>query len=286
MNNWDDLRYVLAVARTGSLSRAARALGVNHATVLRHVAAFEASAGTEIFERTPRGYALRSEARSLVEAAQDVENAVLAVRRRLHGLQAPLHGSVRVSSTDSLCQLVLGPMLNGLRDALEHVKIVLLAQNQHADFTRLNADVAVRPAERLDGQMSGTMPARLGFALFEPVSGPAEGWLGLTEDFAHTVPARWMAENLPAGQVIARADSFLTLAAMAAGGLGRAILPVIVGEAWPALRRCPDGVGPMSVGLWVASHADLAEVPRIRRVRALLHEALERAAPRLAGISG
>ncbi len=57
-DNWDDLRYVLAVAETGSVSGAARRLGVNHATVLRHVAAYEARHGIELFDKSARGYAV------------------------------------------------------------------------------------------------------------------------------------------------------------------------------------------------------------------------------------
>ncbi|WP_417248931.1 LysR family transcriptional regulator [Celeribacter sp.] len=79
--NWDDYRYVLAVARAGSVSGAARELGVNHATVLRRVAGIEARLGVELFEKSVRGYEIAPEKLRLIEAAREVEAAVGAVER-------------------------------------------------------------------------------------------------------------------------------------------------------------------------------------------------------------
>ena len=79
--NWDDLRYVLAVSTTGSLSGAARQLGVNHATVLRHVTAFEDAHGGPVFERTAQGYELLSDRARVIDAAREVANAMHSVER-------------------------------------------------------------------------------------------------------------------------------------------------------------------------------------------------------------
>ncbi|MBS0563422.1 MAG: LysR family transcriptional regulator, partial [Proteobacteria bacterium] len=71
--NWDDLRFVLAVIQEGSVSAAARVIGVNHATVLRRVAAFEAAHGLALFDKTARGYRIPPDRAQVIEAARDVD---------------------------------------------------------------------------------------------------------------------------------------------------------------------------------------------------------------------
>jgi DNA-binding transcriptional LysR family regulator len=80
MNPWDDLRYFLAVARSGSLSGAARELGVNHSTVLRRIHSYEERQGVRLFERLPTGYALTQAAENIYPHALDIEARVRACR--------------------------------------------------------------------------------------------------------------------------------------------------------------------------------------------------------------
>ncbi len=143
-DNWDDLRFVLAVADSGTVSGAARSLGVNHATVLRRVAAFEERYGAEIFERTAKGYAIRSDRLRMIEAARDVGNAVESVAQMLRGAQAPIRGSVRVSSTDTFCQFVLPEVLRDLHKAVSGLSLALISTNAYSDFSPSQADIAVR----------------------------------------------------------------------------------------------------------------------------------------------
>lgn len=112
---WDDLRYVLAVAAEGSLAGAARALGVNHTTVLRRVNAFEERLGLRLFERLPTGYFLTSGGAELIEAARLMEDTVTALERRLAGQDRKLAGAVRVTTTDTLVDMLLLPILVAFR---------------------------------------------------------------------------------------------------------------------------------------------------------------------------
>ena len=88
--NWDNLRFVLSVAEHGSVSGAAKALGINHATVLRRVAAFEEAHGGPVFEKTATGYRVLPDRARVIEAAREVANAVLSVERLMHGARAPV----------------------------------------------------------------------------------------------------------------------------------------------------------------------------------------------------
>src|ERR1700730_3425997 len=90
--DWDDLRYVLAVAEYGSVAAGARALGVNHTTVLRPINALEAAPAVRLFERLPTGYALTAGGEELLAAARQMGEVVTALERRLAGQDLRLEG--------------------------------------------------------------------------------------------------------------------------------------------------------------------------------------------------
>ncbi|GGD32183.1 LysR family transcriptional regulator [Sinisalibacter lacisalsi] len=280
--DWDDIQFVLAVAREGSLSGAARVLGVNHATVLRRVTGFEQKLGLAIFERTARGYRLAPHRARVLAAMQAMEEAALGVGRALTVARAPLAGLVRVTSTDSICQAILPPIIARLQAEAEGLRIELSAQNQHADLARMDADIAVRPAEALPDELVGEVAGRLGFGVYAAPGGEA-GWLGLSGPIARVRAARWMAETIPQANIAGWSDSFLVLREMAAAGQGRAVLPCVIGDGDPRLARLAGAMPEMNVDLWVASHADMVDVPRIRLVREMLLAALRQDSPRWLG---
>ncbi len=283
--NWDDLRYVLAVAETGSVSAAARALGVNHATVLRRVAAFEERHGVLVFERTPTGYSVPRDRLRLIEAAREAEAAHLAVDRLVAGARAPLAGAVRVTSTDTFCLAVLPQALMRLRAEAPELRIDLLCSNAHADLARIEAEIAVRPALELPEDLAGEAAAELGLAAYAPAADPdTAAWLGLSGPLARSKSvAEWMKANVAPTALTGAADSFVVLREMAAAGQGKALLPCVLGDGDPRLTRLEGTLPEFAVPIWVASHADLADAPRLSAVRARLAEALRADASRLRG---
>lgn len=281
--NWDDLRFVLAVAEEGSVSAAARRLGVNHATVLRRVAAYEAAAGLVVFDRTARGYSVPPPMGRLIDAAREVDRAVQAVGRALRGTLAPLSGEVRVTSTDSLCQSVLAPIVARLRVESPHLNVELLCSNAHLDLARTHADITVRPAHALPDDLVGESAAVLGFGLFRKRGTATTDWLGLSGPAGRSRIGRWIEENVDPARIVARADSFLVLRELAAAGLGLAGMPDFIGAEHPGLERVTGVLPDLAVDIWVASHSDLAEIPRIAAARSLLTQAVAEQAARLRG---
>ncbi len=271
--DWDDVRVMRAVAEAGSLSGAARALGVNHATVLRRVSAFEQATGVTIFDRTARGYLVAPRRGGVLAAMRAMEEAALGVARALDAARAPLAGTVRVTSTDTLCLALLAPIVARLMTEAEGLTIELNAQNQPADLARLDADIAVRPAVTLPPELVGDRAGSLGFSVYAAPGGEA-GWLGFGGTLHRSAPASWLNANVSEAEIAGRADSFPVLREMAVAGQGRAILPQVLGDPDGRLVRLDDILPPMQVDIWVASHADLADVPRIRAVRELLLRSL------------
>lgn len=281
-DNWDDLRFVLAVAQQGSVSAAARALGVNHATVLRRIAAFEDRHGSVVFDKTARGYSVPEERASIIDAAREAESAILAVSRMIEGAQTPLHGVVRVTSTDTFCHMILPAILSEIHSEAAELQVDLFCSNAHLDLARLDADITVRPAVSLPKELRGETVAQLGFGVYT-ANLETNDWLGLSGALTAASPAKWMAETVPTQAIVGSADSFVTLREMAAMGLGRAVLPCILGERDARLTRVSTSMPAFQRPIWVASHADLVEVPRIRAVRQYLGRALSAISKDLSG---
>lgn len=280
-DNWDDLRFVLAVAEEGSVSAAARRLGVNHATVLRRVAAFEERHGLEMFEKSPRGYAIPPDRLRLIDAAREVESAVRSVERLISGRKAPLSGVVRVTSSDTFCVSVLPRMVEDMQRSATGLRIEILSTNAHLDLQRLHADITLRPALALPDDLRGEVAAECGFAIYA-APGVGARWLALSGPLARSAPADWMAESVANSEIAGAADSFLVLREMAALGQGRAVLPCVLGDGDPRLERL-DIARFAPIPLWVASHADLADTPRLLRIRRYMAEALGQQAALLRG---
>ena len=120
--------------------------------------------------------------------------------------------------------------------------------------------------------------------LMEILGHPLPGMLALVIVLTSLIARRWL--RAQKGAVVLRADSFVTLAGLAAAGAGRAVLPVILGDRWPGLERqfLPEDLPDTPV--WVASHVDYAKSGRLRRVRRLLVEAIAAEEGALLGVGG
>ena len=280
--NWDDLRFVLAVAESGSVSAAARVLGVNHATVLRRIAAFEDHHNAVIFNRTQQGYAVPPDKLRIIEAAREAALAMDTVARMIRGNGARLSGIVRITSKDSLSMIVLPAILAQMQAQADGLRIEILANNAHLDLARLNADISVRPAIKLPEDLRGEKAGDIGFASYGSSTQATTTWLNLRGTLARTVAANWMEQAQGTNDMSGGADSFMVLREMVAAGMGQSILPCYVGDPDPRLQRTTDAPH-MTVPIWVASHADLADAPRLRTLRMQLVQAFQARSAALVG---
>ena len=163
---WDDLRYVLAVADAGSLAGAARNLGVNHTTVLRRVGAFEKRLGLRLFERLPTGYVLTAGGEELIAAARHIDDTVTALERKLAGQDLRLSGAVRVTTTDTLMASILPEILAEFRAAHPGIQVEVALSNLMFNLTKRDADVAIRPANDPPETLVGRRIAKIAFAIY------------------------------------------------------------------------------------------------------------------------
>ncbi|MCA0045021.1 LysR family transcriptional regulator [Celeribacter litoreus] len=285
--NWDDFRYVLAVARSGSVSGAARELGVNHATVLRRVSAIEEYLGVELFQKSVRGYEIAPEKIRLIEAAREVEAAVSAVERLAQAGEAPLSGVIRVTSTDAMCQMLLPRVLSRIAAHEDELSFELLCANSHSDMARLHADVTVRPTFKLSEELQGEIVAQMGFGFYARTETiPEDLWIGMVGAVGRSHAATKLREELKKRNCRCKAvgDSYLTLKALAEEGMGRVLLPAYIGDSSPYLVRVKSLIEIAPLPIYVASHVDLADSPRLRQARQRIAAGFEAEESRLSGL--
>jgi DNA-binding transcriptional LysR family regulator len=290
---WDDLRYVLAVANAGSLAGAARKLHVNHTTVLRRISAFEKRVGLRLFERLPSGYVLTAGGEELIAAARHLEDTIANVERKLAGRDLRVSGTVRVTTTDTLIASILPEILAEFRAAHSGIQIELAVSNLMLNLSKRDADVAIRPAKDPPETLVGRRVARIAFAIYgsphylakHPDIDDLAGheWVGPDDSLAGTSVAQWMRSNLAGSEITLRADSLLVLRQAAQAGLGLAALPCYLGDTSPSLVCVHEPIAAMETALWILTHEDLRHTARIRAFTEFAANAFAQRRPLLEG---
>lgn len=147
--NWDDLRFFLAVARTGQMLAASQRLGVNHATVARRVEGLEAGLNAKLFVRRPTGCSLTDAGTAFLASAERIEAEMLAAKAAVTDTDIRLSGTVRVGAPDGLGTAFLAPRLWRLTEDHPELVIQLVPVPRTFSLSRREADVAItveRPA--------------------------------------------------------------------------------------------------------------------------------------------
>ncbi|MDR3415898.1 MAG: LysR family transcriptional regulator [Nevskia sp.] len=270
---WDDLRTVLAVARAGSLSGAARQLQVEHSTVFRRLRAIEKRFGAALFERTRNGYAPTAHGEAAAESARLMEEAALTAERRIMGADVRLSGVVRIAASEMFACYLLPRVLPAFLRAHPDIEVEIDVSNRNVDLTRREADLALRatnqPPEHLYGREVGEL-RYAAFAhrrFFKGGRAPALEelpWVGFDDSIRQIEIARWLQSRLPGKSARLRSDSLLAIMHAATAGIGAAVLPLFAADFQPQLRRLTEVLDRPRMQLWVLSHADVRENARVR----------------------
>ena len=184
---WDDVRFFLAAAREGSLSGAARVLGVGHVTVGRRLAFLEKRLGVKLLNRTPDGYAVTSAGQAILRQSAAMEAAALDLERAAAGRDLLAAGSVRITTTEALAYRIIVPATVSLRKSHRDLHVVVLAGVRSLDIAR-----------RAEGgaQWGAAEPARLerdirGFVEAAQTASSNLALLAPTRVVAACWPKRW-----------------------------------------------------------------------------------------------
>jgi DNA-binding transcriptional LysR family regulator len=268
--NWNDLRYLLAVAQGGTLAAAARRLRVDETTVARRLAAAEAALDVRLFERLDGAMRPTPAGEAAIAHAERIEREVQALHGRIGGADAAVAGTVRLTSVPIVVNRLLVPALPSLVAAHPLLRLELIAEPRNLSLTKRAADIALRLARPQGG---GTVVARrigrLDYAVYGPRDGNAGAlpWITYEEGLDELPQAKWIAAATRGAAMpptLMAGDAETILAAVRAG-LGKSLLPCAVAEREPGLRRLGDAVV-LSRELWLLVHADLRRLARIEAV--------------------
>ncbi|NTX34684.1 LysR family transcriptional regulator [Myxococcus sp. CA033] len=290
---WDDLRYLLSVARQGSLAGAARELRVDATTVGRRLAALEKALGTRLVLRGSRTLGLTEDAEAVVARAREMEDAL----RLLHDSvsdEAKAEGTVRLAATEYLAQALLAAHLGELHARHPGLNLELVVGTDVVDLQRGDADLALRLIPPRGDALVVRKVGEIAFAMYASRGYLRRRGAPRPGDFReHTVLVYRMAltsgeesEELKrvtaGGRRLLQSNSTAVLREAAAAGLGVALLPCLSGERDARLTRVGAGVLAKRP-LWLTFHKDLQRSPRVRAVSDWVAEVCRREKAGLAG---
>jgi DNA-binding transcriptional LysR family regulator len=277
--DWNLARAFCATADAGSLSAAARSLGLTQPTLSRQVAALEAALGVTLFERVGKRLAITEAGLGLVAYARAMAAASDAIALAAAGRAQDLTGRVSISATDAVAAYLLPKAIERIRESAPQITIVIVSTNTLSDLRRREADIAirhVRPTEPdLIGRSLGETTAHFYAARSwikthgrpATVSDLARADLLAFED-AEAFAAHLSAAGVPLPAACFRivSENSVTIWEMVRRGLGVGMMLREIGERTPdVVRLLPDLPG-IRVPIWLVTHRELRTSPRIRLV--------------------
>ncbi|MBV7266543.1 LysR family transcriptional regulator [Erythrobacter ani] len=269
MNDWDDYRLILALARAGTLRAAALELGLTHTTVSRRLASIEHARG-RVFEKNPNGYRATPLGTALIDVAQRIEGLTLAGARHQKAVDQDLSGVVNLSLSEPVAQYLLLDDLFEFGKLFPQIELRVQTSSRFVDLDRLEADVVVRGAHEPPGHLVGrrlfpncvTYYADREYLASTPrkelrwIAPASDGyWPGWRESSPYPeAPIELVIDDI----------SVRHLALVAGKGLGRGAC--FMADPQPNLVRLSAQAPVPQQDFWVLTHPDLKQTPRIRAV--------------------
>jgi DNA-binding transcriptional LysR family regulator len=276
---WDLYRSFLAVLREGSLSGAARALGLTQPTIARHIDALEAAIGFGLFTRSQQGLAATEGALELQPYAESLAATTAALIRAASGQGATIKGAVRVSASEVIGAEVLPPLLASLREKHPDLEIELVLSNAVDNILRRDADIAVRMVEPTQDALVVKRLGAVTLGLHAHSRYLARA--GAPHDFeslrGHSIigfdretPAiRSLLQRMPDFERVRfalRTDSDVAQLMAIRAGFGIGVCQAAIARRDPDLRRLLPDVFDLKLGVWLVMHENLRSTPRCRAV--------------------
>lgn len=281
MFNWEDLRYFLAVAQTGTVSGAARSLNVDHTTVGRRLTALEAALQVRLVDRLPRRWTLTDTGRCVLQLGAEMEANAFSIERATRAEHSPVVGKVTVSAPPVLVSNFFAKSVVTFRAQHPGIQLSLSGRANSVSLSRREADIAVRlfrPEEE------GSVARRLGimqFALYAAESYAhicrSSDWefIAYDEEFDHTPQQQWLRKMAGNRPIVCEVSDITSQYAAVRAGVGIAVLPCFLAEPDGQLVRLHVDVEPFSREIWLVVHRDLRRAQPIRAVMDFITELVE-----------
>lgn len=271
--NWDDLKYFLAVARTGTLRGAADSIHVNHTTLTRRISTMEEQVGSRLFDRSKAGMALTQLGEDLLPHAERVEAEMTSASRIIVGRDAQPTGTIYVTLPHGLAMTSLMDDFAAFAERYPDIILNMNFTNDIRDLMRREADVSLRVAEEVNDDVVGRKLVQMSQAAYctrayaeriQDNGGEGLHFLGWHEaEDAST--AKWLSNSFyPKATLKHRVSELVPLITLAASGLGMAYLACNLGDRHPDLIRAPFQKPIPYRSIWLLLHRDLRNTARVR----------------------
>lgn len=266
--DWDDMRLILSICRAGTLSGAARDLGVNYSTIFRRICGIEKDLNLKLFERHRQGYAMTEAGEAVMQHAERMEDAANAVSRELLGADAGISGTIKLTAPDGVTKYALMPHLESFCKQHPEVQLDLNLTSSSLLLERNEADVAVRIAKQPPENYIAREICKVRFGNY--------GSPEYIEKYGHLAPHEhrwitnrehpkpWWAGDKDRVNVVFTSDSKETDIEAARRGLGLVSLAHVAGSRAEGLERIDLPVKQVERTMWLLMHPDLRGTARIK----------------------
>ena len=276
--DWSLYRSFLAILQEGSLSAAARALGLTQPTLARHIAALEEALGLTLFVRSQQGLAPTEAAVELRPFAEQLAATTAAMLRAASGHGQGIKGSVRVSASEIIGSQVLPPIFAGLRAKHPALEFELVLSNAVENLLRRDADIAVRMVEPAQealvvkriGRVTVGLHAHRGYLARAGTPRTLEALekhsvIGFDRETPAIRAIRARMPGLDAVHFALRTDNDIAHLMAIKAGFGIGFCQTALARQDPGLVRVLPAVS-VELGVWLAMHENLRSTPRCRAV--------------------
>ncbi|MGB0661213.1 MAG: LysR family transcriptional regulator [Mangrovicoccus sp.] len=279
MDAWDEIRTAFHVARLGTVSGAAEALGVHHATVIRHIDALEGRLGAKLFQRHARGYTATEAGQDLLQVAQATDDQFTQLAGRLRGQGETVSGELVVTSLPSLSPLLAPVIAEFQRD---HPGLItrFLTDNRVFRLEYGEAHVAIRAGsvpqepDNVVQHFISQDVALFGTAEYLQKSPPPENdedllrhrFIGFDTPKPKAPYYKWMAETIPSDQVVFRATDARAVKYAILAGVGLGFVPTWEADQHPELIEVVPRRDEWSANLWLVTHVDLHRTAKVQAI--------------------
>lgn len=288
--DWDDLRYFLAVARTGRLTTAAQRMGTDHATVSRRVKALEEQLGAALFNRSPRGYALSEQGETLLRHAEAIESTAARIQNDVAGERFSLSGSVRIGAPDGFGAFFLASRLGRLIEPHPELELQLVAMPRLFSLSKREADIAIVLSRPKKGRLISrwltdytlhlyATPAYL--AAHRPITRREDLTdhllIGYIPELIYTPELDYLAIVAPDPRLRFSSANLLAQMRAAEAGTGLCVLPDFMARHRPALQRVLPATIEIRRAFWLVAHEDARDSARVQAVIRFIVDQVQRA---------
>lgn len=277
--NWDDLKYVLALHRAGTLVRAGKLLGVNTSTVGRRILALEEGLGARLFDRMAGSYQPTQAASRVVACAEEMELQANALHRQIKGLDSRVEGPVRITALDGFLDAIVLPALPEFLDRHPGLEVTLESDLRLFELNKGEADIAIRSVKPVEPEMVARSLGVLSTGYYQL---RGKEWrehlplIGLPDRAEYQAYNQRLMAKVPGGRIVARANTEARITELVKLGVGIGFVDCFVGEQEPCLERI-TGFGLSDVETWAVTHVEMRRSTRVIAILDFLKTATTRA---------